>query len=187
MQVKISSQHLDLGSALPSYAENRINEIVSKYFDHAISSNIHFTKQGYLIICDLMVNEGTGRHMTIKSSAQCDDAYSSFDQSLAKLEKQLRRYKNKIKDHHKEKMSEVFLDASEYVIDRYKEEEAHIGDNPITIAESPVKIGTYSVSEAIMKMDLENLPALMFKNINSGRMNVVYHRKDGNIAWVDSR
>ena len=186
MQIHISGQHIDLGESLTSYAEGRVKDVVTKYFDHAISANVHFSRQGYLNICDLMVNEGTGRHMVIKSNAECDDVYSAFDQAVIKLEKQLRKYKARIKDHHKSKTSEVFVDAVKYVIDRYSEEDSE-GDNPVTIAENPIKIGTYSVAEAIMKMDLENVPALMFKNSSTNRMNVVYYRKDGNIAWVDSR
>lgn len=185
MQVHISGQHLSIGESLSLYSKERIISVVSKYFEHAVSANIHFSKSSYLFVCDLMVNEGTGRHIVIKSSAECDDIYSAFDQSLAKLEKQLRKYKTKIKDHHKNKISEVYTDAVKYVIEPYRED--YEGDAPVTIAEQPVKIGTFSVSEAIMKMDLENLPALMFKNSSSNRMNVVYYRKDGNVAWVDSR
>jgi ribosomal subunit interface protein len=185
MQIHISGQHLSVGESLSEYSKERINSIVSKYFEQAVSANIHFSKSSYLYVCDLIVNEGTGRHIVIKSSAECDDVYSAFDQALAKLEKQLRKYKTKIKDHHKNKTSEIFTDAIKYVIDPYKEE--YEGDAPVTIAEQPVKIGTFSVSEAILKMDMESLPALMFKNISTNRMNVVYYRKDGNVAWVDSR
>lgn len=185
MEVHVSGQHLSVGDSLKAYSLDRIKDVVSKYFEHAVSANVHFTKQSYLHKCDLIVNEGTGRHLAIKSNAECDDVYSSFDQALAKLEKQLRKYKTRIKDHHKLKTSEVFYEATKYVIEPCNFEAE--SNAPITIAEKPVKIGTYSVMEAIMKMDLEDLPTLMFKNAASGRMNVVYYRKDGNISWVDSR
>lgn len=187
MQIVISGQHIDTGESLKLYAEDRLKLTVEKYFDHAVSANVHFTKEGYLNTCDLLVNEGTGKNIVIKSNAQCDDVYSCFDQALTKIEKQLRKYKNKIKDHHKEKTSEIYLDAINYTIDRYTDDEMVHADNPVTIAESPTKIGTYSVSQAIMKMDLENIEALMFKNSLSDRMNMIYRRKDGNIAWVDSK
>jgi len=185
MQIQVSGQHMSIGESLSIYTKERIQDVVSKYFEHAVSANIHFVKQSYLHLCDILVNEGTGRHMVIKSSAECNDVYSSFDQALVKLEKQLRKYKSRIKDHTKSKTSEVYVDAVKYVINPHSEE--IVADNPVTIAEAPHKIGSYSVAEAIMKMDLENLPALMFKNAATERMNVVYYRKDGNIAWVDSR
>ena len=60
-------------------------------------------------------------------------------------------------------------------------------DNPAIIAEKPTQVLPISVGEAVMKMDLENLPALMFENVKTGRINVVYYRRDGNISWVDSK
>lgn len=187
MHVQLSGQHLDIGEALQNYATDRLTEKVSTYFENAISANVHFVKQSYLYICDIIVNEGTGRNLVIKSNAESDEPYASFEKALSKLEKQLRRYKNKIKDHQKKKISQQFDEATNYVIDSSAEDSFEQGDNPVTIAESPVKIGNYTVSEAVMKMDLEDLPALMFKNSLTGRMNVVYYRKDGNIAWVDSK
>ena len=49
----------------------------------------------------------------------------------------------------------------------------------------PEEIATLSVSEAVMRMDLADLPVVMFRNSASGRLNVVYHRGDGNIGWID--
>ncbi len=186
MKVQVSGQHMSIGESLAKYTEDRIKDVVGKYFERAVSANVHFLKHSYLHNCDIMVNEGTGRHMVIKSEASCNDVYSSFDQALAKLEKQLRKYKARIKDHHKTKTSEAYLEAVKYIINPYSEEvvDEHA---PITIAEKPTKVGTYSVSEAIMKMDLADLPALMFKNAANKRMNIVYYKRDGNIAWVDSR
>ena len=66
------------------------------------------------------------------------------------------------------------------------EEEFNV-DNPAIVAEKPAKILSLSVGEAVMKMDLENLPALLFENVKTGRVNVVYYRKDGNISWVDTK
>jgi hypothetical protein len=55
----------------------------------------------------------------------------------------------------------------------------------LVIAETPTDIDTLTVSEAVMKMDLQDLPALMFFNSAHGRVNIVYRRDDGNISWVD--
>ncbi|MDX2050521.1 MAG: ribosome-associated translation inhibitor RaiA [Rickettsiaceae bacterium] len=184
MKVKISAQHFSLHESVKSYAEEKIKEIVGKYFQKAICSDVHFTRQSYIYICDIVVHEGSGLHVIIKSSAECDDVYSAFDQASAKIAKQLRKYKSKIKDHHNEKASIAYAEATKYIIDPYQDEQE--GSGPVTIAEKPVRIGTFTVAEAIMRMDLDDLPALMFKNKATNRMNIVYYRKDGNIAWVDS-
>lgn len=191
MQISISGQHVFVSSALREYAERRLKEVITKYFEHAISASIHFGKQGFQLSSDIEVHDGAGRHIIIRSHSLSDELYSSFDLALARLEKQLRKYKSKLKDrHHRVKASEII--ATKYVILPYQNtsEEKDVSptnDNPVIIAEKPLEVLLLSISEAVMKMDLENFPALMFQNVKTGRINVVYYRKDGNISWVDSK
>lgn len=193
MQISISGQHLSTGTSLQEYAKDRMIGSIKKYFDHALSANIHFNKQHHEFFCDIIVNDGTGRHMVIKSNASSDEIYSAFDAALAKIEKQLRKYKSRLKDHSSRlKVSEITTNAMKYTISPTKDSVDDNGtnevdiDNPLIIAEKPTKILKLSVGQAVMKMDLENVPALMFENIKTNRINVVYYRKDGNISWVDS-
>ncbi len=190
MQISIAGHHISLCSSLQEYVKKRTTEVIQKYFEHAISAAIHFSKQGFQVVCEVVVNDGTGRHVIIKSDASSDEIYSAFDIAAVKLEKQLRKYKSKINDHHnKIKASLVGFEATKYIIRPYadSEEENNAEGNPVIIAEQPIEVLPLSVSEAVMKMDLENFPALMFQNANTGRINVVYYRRDGNISWVDSK
>ncbi len=194
MQILVSGQHLSIGGSLQAYAKERITGSINKYFDHAPSATVHFNKQNHEFFCDIIVNDGTGRHTIIKSNAAADDVYFAFDSALSKIEKQLRKYKSKLKDHSSRmKLSEITSDSVKYVISPNKigsgdnESIETDVDNPLIIAEKPTKILKLSVGQAVMKMDLEDLPALMFENVKSNRINVVYYRKDGNISWVDSK
>ena len=193
MQVSVSGQHLSIGSSLQEYVKERVTSSIKKYFDHAPSATVHFNKQNHEFFCDIVVNDGTGRHVVIKSSASSDDVYFAFDAALSKVEKQLRKYKSKLKDHSsKLKVSEISPNSTKYVISPTKiddedDETKEIDfDNPVIVAEKVTKILKLSVGQAVMKMDLEDLPALMFRNVKTDRINVVYYRKDGNISWVDS-
>lgn len=187
MKITVAGQHMSVGASLDEYVQAKLGHIADRYFEHAISANVHFLKHGYLFKCDIIVHEGTGRHAIIKSDAECDDVYSCFDMAAAKCEKQLRRYKSRLKDrHNKVKLSEADLGAVKYVIEPNRDDGSQDSDNPVIIAEQKVSLEDLTVSEAVMKMDLENLPALMFKNIKNGRLNIVYYRTDGNISWVDS-
>lgn len=187
MNISVSGQHMSVGSSLDEYVKEKLNHIIDRYFDHATSATVHFLKHGHLFKCDILVHDGVGRHTFIKSEAECDDVYSSFDMSLAKCEKQLRRYKTRLKDrHNRVKLSEIDITAMKYVIEPNRLDDANIGGSPTIIAEQKVHIDTLSVGEAVMKMDLENLPAVMFKNVKNDRLNMVYYRSDGNIAWVDT-
>ncbi len=189
MQISISGQHISIGNPLQEYVKNRIFQITAKYFVNPISAHIHFSKEGFQFICDIVVNDGAGKHMLLKGNATSDDIYSSFDIAISRFEKQLRKYKSKLKDRHEKiKLSELAPTAVKYVITPNQEEDEIItGDNPVIIAEKSIEILNLSVSEAVMKMDLENLPALMFQNINTNRINIVYYRRDGNISWIDSK
>ena len=192
MQVSVSGQHLSIGLSLQEYVKERMGGSIKKYFDHAPSATVHFNKQNHHFSCDIVVNDGTGRHIVIKSNASSDDVYFAFDAALSKIEKQLRKYKSKLKDHSsKMKVSEVIPTTTKYVIsptkidDELEDQEIDL-DNPVIVAEKATKILKLSVGQAVMKMDLEDLPALMFRNVKTDRINVVYYRKDGNISWVDS-
>ncbi len=190
MQVDTSGQQMSVGQSLNEYVDGRLQEVVGKYFSNAPSAHVHFSKQGHEFKCDIVLHEGTGRHVVIKSNNTSDEVYNAFDIALSKLEKQMRKYKSKLNNHHRGvKASELSPDAVKYVISSKgeKEEQEFDIDNPAIVAEKPTQVLPLTVGEAVMKMDLENLPALMFENAKTGRVNVVYYRKDGNISWVDSK
>lgn len=188
MKVLVTGQHLDVGDSFRAYIEESLDKNVKKYFEHAINAHVTLVKEKqHLVTAEILINEGTGMGMTIKSAAQDFDAYRSFDIALDKVETQLKRYKGKIKNHHKNNANKMaYLEGKDYVISPFADEnDSQQNDNPIIIAEKPTKIETLSVSDAVMKMDLLDSPALLFVNSSNKRLNVVYYRKDGNISWVD--
>jgi ribosomal subunit interface protein len=191
MQVSVSGQHLPMKQSLQDYAKNRLTEVVAKYFEQAPSAHIHFAKNANDFHCDIIVNDGTGRHVIMKSDGSSDEIHTAFDIAIMRIEKQLRKYKSRLKDRHdRVKLSEIDVSskAVKYVISRNNQDEEEPDlDNPVIVAEKPIDVLSLSVGDAVMHMDLENLPALMFRNNKTHRINVVYYRKDGNISWVDSK
>lgn len=190
MIISVSGQHISIGNNLQEYSKERATQVVKKYFTDIINIDIHFSKEGINFKCDIIVKYGSGKHNIVKSNDSCSDIYVAFDKAMSKLEKQLRKYKSKFKNHHtgKVKISEIAYEGTKYIIKPQSDSEtsnAEDNDNPAIIAEKPVGILKLSVKEAVMQMDLEDLPAVVFKNINNDRINIVYYRKDGNIAWVD--
>jgi len=194
VQIAVTGKKLDIGESLKNHVEDRLSSSVSKFFEKAIDSNVVFSKEAHnnMFRADVIVNEGTGSGIVIKSNGLAADVYAAFDMAADRIEKQLRRYKRKIKNHHKKKFSELEAEgykqfaAKKYVLSEKDEgEELQDEDAPLIIAEKPVKIETLTVSEAVMQMNLQNLPALMFINKGNSALNVVYHRIDGNISWID--
>lgn len=190
MQINISGKHMDLGESFQRHVETRLAEGISKYLDRVNVLEVVATKDAHRCRVDIHGNTGTHSQVTLNSSAEAGDVYSAFDQAAEKVEKQLRRYKRRLTNHHKirsEDAAKVFsIKAKKYVLAPEKDhEELESEYAPVVIAEKPTDVETLTVSEAVMKMDLANLPALMFYNSAHGRVNVVYRREDGNISWVD--
>ena len=104
------------------------------------------------------------------------------------MDKQLRRYKRRLKDHHKDRTEPVELfGASQYILaaSDHDEDQEPESLQPMIIAEMEAKIPTLTVGEAVMQMELAGAPVLVFHKDGKTGVNVVYRRADGNIGWVD--
>lgn len=179
MQILISGQQINLGDSFRIYAEGALDAVVSKYFDEAVSADVRVNRDGADIKTEITVHPKTGA--VARACATSADAYASLDGAISRLSRQLRKYKNKLTDH-----KTVVEPADMSVIEAISETE-EAADAPVIIAEMQTHIPVCTVSEAVMQMDLENLPALLFKNTAHGGLNMVYRRSDGNIGWVDPK
>jgi ribosomal subunit interface protein len=187
MNIMISGKHVDIGESLTAHIEHRLEEGINKYLDRVTSVNVVVMKEGHSFRVDINGNTGTASGIVIKSSASADDVYACFDAAAGKIEKQLRRYKRRLTNHHKHVPHEdgvKIVTGKKYVLQPDGEAEP-AEDTPVIIAEKMTSIERLTVSQAVMKMDLADLPALMFFNSANDRVNVIYRRTDGNISWVD--
>lgn len=187
MHLQITGKQIDIGDALRSHVEERLATTVEKYFDRAIDGAVVFSRHGAFIRCDSSVHFGSG--LTAQASGEAADAYPCFDQALERLEKRLRRYKRRLRDHNSKSKAErlEFLSANAYVLAAEEEhhEEPAPEQHPIVVAETKMDIATLTVGEAVMRLDLSDQSAMLFRNRAHGGLNLVYRRNDGNIGWVD--
>lgn len=187
MQIHISGRHVDLGESFQNHVEARLREGLSKFLDRVVSVDVVVSKQAHSQFrVDIHGNTGTHDGLVLKSQGNAADIYAAFDDAATKVETQLRRYKGRLKNHHAAKPVGRALTARKYVLEPERADaELEAKGAPAVVAEKSTNIETLTVSEAVMKMDLADLPALMFFNAGNGRVNVVYRRMDGNISWVD--
>lgn len=186
MQYQISGKQIDVGDALQVYVKDGLGTVVEKYAERPTDAHVIFSKAASEFTCEAIVHLSTG--LTAQASAKAHDIHSAFDQCAEKMEKQLRRYKRRLKDHHKARVDpvEVFGGAS-YILaaeDGADSSEPE-GMEPMIIAEMETRIPALSVGEAVMQMELAHAPVLVFRNEKSSGVNVVYRREDGNIGWID--
>lgn len=188
MNIVVKGKQLELGEALRQRVSERLTGGIRKYFDHAIEAQIVFSRDAHRFTTAITVHAGTG--ITLTSHAACEEIYACFEEAADKVEKRLHRYKRRLVKHHN---SPGARERDEWPARQYtlapetheSEEEEPESLEPVIIAEQPTTIGTFSVGEAVMRMNLADLPVLMFRNIAHGNLNVVYRRPDGNIGWID--
>jgi ribosomal subunit interface protein len=186
MRYQISGKQIDVGEALQTHVKDELGAVVGKYAERPTDANIIFSRDASEFVCEATVHLSTG--LTASAKAHAHEIYAAFEKCSDKLEKQLRRYKRRLKDHHRERSQPVELSgASSYILagsDNSEESEPETLQ-PMIIAEMETKIPSLSVGEAVMQMELAGAPVLVFRNEGHSGVNVVYRRDDGNIGWVD--
>jgi len=185
MKLIVKGQQIDVGDALREHARESLEGVFGKYFGDAIDATVIFSRDAHLLRASLTVHVGRG--ITAQSEATADQAYAAFDLAAERLAKRLRRHKRRLRDHHKIPLETQ--PADHYVLAAEAEEgEPDAADGrPAVVAEMKAEIPSLTVSEAVMRLDLEDSPALMFVNRAHGGLNMVYRRPDGNIGWVDPK
>jgi ribosomal subunit interface protein len=188
MHYQITGKQIDIGEALQTHVQSEMSEVFSKYAGRPTDAIIVFSKSGHEYVCEAEVHLSTG--LTAQAKGKATEIYAAFDGASEKMEKQLRRYKRRLKDHHRDRSQPVELsDAGSYILasnDESDDQEPN-GVNSMIVAEMETKIPSISVGEAVMQMEIADAPVLVFRNERHSGINVVYRREDGNIGWIDPR
>jgi len=191
MDIRVSGHQIDTGESLQAEVDARMKAIAEKYFSRAIAAQVTFGKGPYerSFTCDIVAHVPSG--VVLKGSGAGNTAPLAFDQAAERIEKQLRRYKRRLKArsaqaHLAEQADAQAIDAA-YTVFASAAEEEEAPDHPPVIAETRVDIPTATVSDAVMQLDLRNMTALLFRNQATGALNMVYRRGDGTIGWVEPK
>ncbi len=189
MDIRVSGHQIKTGAALQQHVDDRLNAIVDKYFNRALSSHVTFGKApGGAFTSDIVTHVTQG--LILKGHAEAHDIHQAFDKAAGKIEKQLRRYKRRVQDRHQQTDHALHETEAAYTIfgtPELDEEEEVTSDSPPIIAETKAMIPVCSVADAVMLLDLQNSNALLFKNAGSAQHNMIYRRHDGSIGWVEPR
>ena len=186
MHIQVNGHQIDVGDALRQHVEERFAAAVFKYSENPIDCVVTFSRDRHELICDVTAHLSTG--LTAKAKGRATDIYAAAEGACERVEKQLRRYKRRLKDHHKSRTEPVeMLEAASYVLQGHDEEKHEEPETlqPIIVAEMKAKIHSLTVGEAVMQMEMADEQFLVFKNHGTGGLNVVFRRPDGNIGWID--
>jgi ribosomal subunit interface protein len=191
MTIKITGKNVELGDNLRAYVLGRIDSALEKYAGRSLSGQVSVEKNhaGFATQCAIHLASG----LDMQSSGDGQDAYGSVDAAIERLEKRLRRYKRRLKNHGQGAgITETGVESAgiDYIIDAelaasFELDGGAVIGAPAVIAEMPARVRAMSVSDAVMQMDLAEERFLVFRNAAHGGVNVVYRRPDGNIGWID--
>ena len=192
MDIQITGRSMDLGDALKSHVAEAVESGVTKYIGRPSEASVTFGKtgakdgdpKGREFACEIVLHLASGVFLTTEGHA--GDAHGAFDEAMAKMDKRVRRYKRRLKDHHAAKDPLPAEAAASYVLRAPQLDEEETEDPPLVIAEKPTTLRRMTVSDAVVQLDVGSEPVVMFRNAASGDLSVVYRREDGNIGWIDS-
>ncbi|RAK57082.1 ribosome hibernation-promoting factor, HPF/YfiA family [Phenylobacterium deserti] len=193
MQVQVTGKHVDLGDALRSRIEDQLTSSISKYFDRGGGADVVVMREGNSFKVDCAVTLASGQQLTTHGLG--GDAHMAFDQALAKMDKRVRRYTRRLKDHHQQALAKQQEVAAYFVLQPtdFEDDDEDSDDNgsaesfpePMVIAETERPVRTMTVSMAVMELDITEAQTIVFRNAAHGGLAVVYRRPDGNIGWID--
>ena len=180
MQVTTTFRHMEQSDALKSYAEEKL-ERIAKYIDEPINAQVYFTVEKKIRhIVEIVI---TAKGVSTKASEATNDMYAAIDAVVDKIERQLKRYKEKIKAHkpngdeHGRQLSKKIFEA-----DSIKD-----SAEPVVIRTKIETAKPMSVEEAVMQMDLLHKDFLVFTDSVSSEIKVLYRRKDGNFGLIEQQ
>jgi len=191
MQVQVTGKHVDVGEALRSRVSDEVTSSIGKYFDRdGGGADVVVSREGHAFKVDCAVTLASGQQLTTQGLG--GDAHLAFDVAMLKMQKRIRRYKNRLKDHHPQALARQAETAAYYVLqapDDLEDEdfdgEASTFPEPLIIAETETEIAAMTVSMAVLELDLSESQTIVFRNAAHGGLSVVYRRPDGNIGWID--
>ncbi|KAA0699291.1 ribosome-associated translation inhibitor RaiA [Neorhizobium sp. P12A] len=186
MSVRVSGKHMEIGDSFRQRIEDQVGMAVTKYFDGGYSGQVTVEKSSSRYAADCKVHLDSG--VVLHAAGEAMDPQLAFDAAQVRIEKRLRRYKRKLKDHQAANHINGFAEVAYTVMDGVPDEDDEIADDfaPAIVAESTKQLKTMSVATAVMALDMTDEPLLLFRSPGKDHLNIVYRRQDGNIGWIDA-
>ncbi len=186
MQIQIVNKGIDVSPAIKERIEDRLTDMMDKYIHRDGEAMVALSRegQGFRVVCDVHLPSA----VSMQSKGEALDAYAAADEALDHMDKRLRRYKRRLKDHQAEAKAEamaMYILQNPVSAEHNEDEPTDIPDEPMVIAESSASIRTMTPAMAALELGLSDTGAVVFRNAVHGEINVVFKRADGNVGWID--
>ncbi len=168
MNIIITGRHLELTDNLKNYAEVKIQKF-KKYFDNITEATITLSVEKYRHKAEVLLRVNG---LMLQAESVTGEMYSSLDEVAEKLERQVKKQKDKWISNRK---------GEDKPLEAVKQEE----QTPVIVKRKQFDIKPMSPDEAAMQMELLDKNFFVFTNSSSGSMNVLYRRRDGNFGLIE--
>uniref|UniRef100_A0A7C4MLA2 Ribosome hibernation promoting factor n=1 Tax=Desulfatirhabdium butyrativorans TaxID=340467 RepID=A0A7C4MLA2_9BACT len=174
MQTSVTFKNIESSEHLTAYVSNKLNRF-DKYLENPAEANVVLSVEKFRHIAEISI---VGDRLNIYGKEETEDMYSAIDMVLDKIEKQIKKNKEKVKDRRSGAKGRSRAEASELFS---AADERPEGGQVIV---EPIEYKPMDVDEALMQMDLNDEPFFVFTNARTDRVNVLYKRKDGNFGLI---
>ncbi|MCL2326153.1 MAG: ribosome-associated translation inhibitor RaiA [Proteobacteria bacterium] len=194
MQIDVSFRHMEPSDTLRDYADEKLRRVIRKHIRDDFDAQITLSVEKFRHIAKILLSY---KGISIKCEEQSEDMYQSIDLALDKLERQIRRYKDKLRTHKPDRvdasrtlsLSVVSVDESESAIiaddaEEVVEEILAATATARILKHETLTITAMSVDDAIMKLQLELLPVIVFVNEETKSTNVLYKQENGTFGII---
>ena len=182
MNLTITGRHMEMTEALKSYIGGGLDKLRS-HFDRVIDADVVLSVEKHRHIAEMTLHANGIRIHGRESSS---DMYASVDAVLVKLDRQVRRYKDRINRHQPRTTKEV-RDYRHQIIEMVEQEDGE--DRPLltprVVLREKIPMKPLTVNEAAMQLDLVDDGFLVFSNAETQQVNVIYAREDGTYGLIE--
>jgi putative sigma-54 modulation protein len=170
MKIRVTARHFELAPELKEYVEAKILRL-AHYFDRVDEANVVFEEEGHRSIADVTVHAARA---VVSSEQSADDFRLAFDRALEKVERQIRRYKERMRDRKHGDATAAAAAAA-----------GGIAPGEVGIVPEKLESTGMNAEEALAQLDEMNARFLVFLNTETDKINVIYRRDDGNYGLVE--
>ncbi len=177
MQLSVTFRHMEPSDSLKDYARDKISR-VERLLDSAMEANVVLSVEKFRHTADVVI---TADGLKIKGQEQTEDMYSALDMVVDKLERQVKSYREKLKN----RKSKDRIKPKEVRIDVIRAELDDESSGPQVLRAEQVYAKPMDVDEAVMQLELTEEQFLVFTNAETEKINVLYRRDDGHYGLIE--
>ncbi len=177
MQVSVTFRNMESKEVWRDYVEEKISKL-KKYLDYPLEANVVLTTEKHRQIAEVNL---VANRLTINAREETEEMASAIDGMVEKLERQLLKYKEKIRRHK----VNAATPESDWRMNVYSAESFEEGMEPRVVKSKKLRVRSLSVEEAALQMELLNYEFYIFTNTDSQHLNILYRMKDGQYGLIE--